>query len=61
LPLIGQVLVYGDRCTNLTVLIAWDGEELDNFAGRENRADGHLAGRQKGRPYPTLYRLLTAA
>lgn len=49
LPLIGQVLVYGDRRTNLTVLIAWDGEELDTFAGRENRTGGGLAGREKAR------------
>ncbi|MRR17503.1 MAG: long-chain fatty acid--CoA ligase [Deltaproteobacteria bacterium] len=35
LPLISQVMVYGDRRKHLTALITLNGEELDNFSGRE--------------------------
>lgn len=49
LPLISQVLVYGDRRKYLTALITLNGEELDNFAGRENMEGGGLTGREKAR------------
>lgn len=43
LPLISQVMVYGDRRKYLTALITLNEQELRNFAERENLIDGETA------------------
>ena len=44
LPLISQVMVYGDRRKYLTALITLNEQELRNFAERENLVDVEPAG-----------------
>ncbi len=49
LPLVSQVMVYGDRRKYLTALITLNQQELQNFVRRENCADDEQAGGEKAR------------